>query len=136
MPKIYSTSYIKKKVQEYGKIIDAPQDLLIVRTTPAGFGYSHIEIDEQGYQYIITERGHELERLQTDNLDELLYWICKDITFDMATRYELENRVPTEDFRRIYFAKNIELMERINTKYAKWLKKELDEVLEKYPYES
>jgi hypothetical protein len=52
----------------------------------------------------------------------------------MATAYELENRNPTEDFRRIYFVKNIELMEILDINYAKWLKAELDEILEKHPY--
>jgi len=64
----------------------------------------------------------------------MLYWSFKDVTFDMATAYELENRNPTEDFRRIYFTKNIELMEILDINYAKWLKTELDEILEKHPY--
>lgn len=134
MPKICSIIEIRKKIQEYGKKINAPQDLLHLLTTPENFGAAHIEVDKIGYHFIRTERGEEIERQFTDNLNLLLYWFFKDVTFDMATAYELENRNPTEDFRRIYFAKNIELMEILDINYAKWLKAELDEILEKHPY--
>lgn len=53
----------------------------------------------------------------------------------MASEYELEHRKPNEDFRRQLFAKQIELMEQLDSKFAQWNKEELEKILEKSPYE-
>ena len=71
MVKIYSISTIRKKVREYGKKINAPSHLLTVRTTSNEFGTPHIEIDENGYSYVIRERASEHERRQTKSFKEL-----------------------------------------------------------------
>ena len=135
MVKIYSISTIRKKIREYGKKINAPSHLLTVRSSSDGFGTPHIEVDEEGYNYVVSERGEEFERRQTRDIDKLLYWILKSIVFIMASDYELENRKPNEDFRRQLFAKQIELMEKLNSKFAQWQKEEFDKILEESPYE-
>ncbi len=135
MVKIYSISTIRKKVREYGKRISAPSRLLTIRTSSDGFGTPHIEIDEKGYNYVVSERGEEYERRQTKDINKLLYWIFKSIVFIMASDYELENRKTNEDFRRQLFAKQIELMEKLDSKFAHWDKEELDKILEESPYE-
>ena len=135
MGKIYSISTIRKKVSEYGKKIHAPSHLLSVRASSDGFGTPHIEIDENGYNYVVSERGEEFERRQTKDIDKLLYWIFKQIVFIMASDYELENRKPNEDFRRQLFAKQIELMEQLDSKFAQWNKEDLDKILEESPYD-
>jgi len=135
MVKIYSISTIRKKVREYGKKIHAPSHLLSVRASSDGFGTPHIEIDENGYNYVVSERGEEFERRQTKDIDKLLYWIFKQIVFIMASDYELENRKPNEDFRRQLFAKQIELMEQLDSKFAQWNKEDLDKILEESPYD-
>jgi len=53
----------------------------------------------------------------------------------MANEYELENRKPNKDFRRILFTKEIELMKRLDLQWARWKKKEIDKVLSEHPYE-
>ena len=135
MVKIYSISTIRKKVREYGKKINAPSHLLTVRTTSNEFGTPHIEIDENGYSYVIRERASEHERRQTKSFKELLYWILNSIVFIMASDYELKNRKGNEDFRRQLFAKEIELMEKLDSKFAKWKKEELDKILEEHPFD-
>jgi len=135
MGKFYSISTIRKKVREYGKKINAPSRLLTVRATSDGFGTPYIEIDKNGYNYIVSERGVEFERRQTRNTDQLLYWIFKSIVFIMANDYELEHRKPNEDHRKLLFAKQIELMEKLDSKFAQWEKEELDKILEEAPYE-
>jgi hypothetical protein len=135
MVKIYSISTIRKKVREYGKKIHAPSHLLSVRASSDGFGTPHIEIDENGYNYVVSERGEEFERRQTKDIDKLLYWIFNEIVFIMASDYELENRKPNEDFRKQLFAKQLELMEQLDSKFAQWNKEELDKILEETPYE-
>ena len=135
MINLYSISTIRKKIREYGKKINAPKHLLTVRTTSEGFGTPHIEINEKGYNYVVCERGTEFERRQTKDLNKILYWIFKSIVFRMASDYELEHRKPDEDFRRQLFAKRIELMEKVDSKFALWEKKEIEKTLKEHPYD-
>lgn len=135
MVKIYSISTIRKKVREYGKKINAPSYLLSVRTTTDGFGTPHIEIDENGYNYVVSERGNEYERRQTKDIHILLYWIFKDIVFILASEYELNNRKPNEDSRRLLFAKLIELLKKLDSEFARWEKEEQEKILKEHPYD-
>ena len=135
MTSLYSISTIRKQVRKYGELIDAPSHLLSIRTTSDGFGTPYIEIDEKGYNYVVSERGTEFERRHSKDVTKVLYWILKDIVFILASEYEIENRRSDEDFRRILFAKKIELMEILDHNYAKWLRAELDKILEEHPFE-
>ena len=135
MTKIYSISTIRKKVREYGKKINAPSRLLTVPTTSDGFGTPYVEIDNTGYNYVVSERGTEFERRQTNDINKLLYWIFKSIVFIMASDYELDHRKPHEDFRRQLFAKTIELMEKLDSNFLRWEKEEIEKILKENPYE-
>ncbi len=57
------------------------------------------------------------------------------IVFMIGSDYELKNRKNNENFRRQLFAKEIELMEQLDSKFAQWKKEELDKILEEYPYD-
>ena len=97
---------IKKKVDEVAGKINAPTDLLPTYGYSRDFAYPHIEVDNAGrLNYVILERGQELERKTTDNLDDLLYWVFSGITFSMACDYELKNRIEMKDCRRMIFEK-------------------------------
>ena len=135
MSKTYSFSTIRKKIREFGKKINAPSHLLSVRSTGDGFGNPHIEIGKNEYFYVVTERNMEFERRKTNNFDKLLYWLLSDIVFIMASKFELENRNPDEDSRRQLFAKEINLMEKIDPKFVKWKKEEISKILANNPYE-
>ncbi|MFX1477115.1 MAG: Imm63 family immunity protein [Promethearchaeota archaeon] len=135
MVKMYSISTIRKKVREFGKKINAPKHLLIVRSSSDELGNPHIEVDENGYNFVVSERGKEFERKKTKDINILLYWIFKSIVFIMASEYELENRSPNEDFRIQLFTKQIELMEKLDSKFAQWNKEEIDKILEESPYD-
>jgi hypothetical protein len=132
---LYSISTIRKKVREYGKKIGAPKKLLTVPTTTDGFGTPHIEIDDQGYHYVVWERGTEHKRKTTRDVHILLYWIFKDIVFEMASDYELNHRKPEEDFRRILFKKALELFEKLDEQWYLWEKEDIDKILKENPYE-
>lgn len=134
MKKIYSISTIRKKVRELGGKINAPKHLLSIRTTSDGFGTPYIEISENRYNYVVSERGVEFKREQTKDISVLLYWIFKDIVFSMASDYELEHRNPNEDNRRQLFGKILELMEQLDPQYLKWEKEDLNRILKENPY--
>ena len=135
MTKLYSIATIRKKVKEYGKKVNAPKNLLTVRSTTDGFGTPHIEIDKNGYNYVVWERGSEHERKTTKDLHKLMYWIFKDIVFKIASDYELNHRNPKEDFRRLLFGKVLELFEKLDEQWLAWEKEDIDNILKVNPYE-
>ena len=127
---------IQNKIIELGKRINAPQDLLYMPTKTDHFATPHVELKKDTYHLIAIEKGHETFHKQTKDINILLYWFLGDyVTSQMATKYELNHRISNQDFRRIYFSRHIELLEILNPLWAQWKKKELDEVLERYPFE-
>ena len=129
-----SISTIRNQIKQYCKQINAPKRLMTVISTPSGFGDPHIEIDKKCYHYVIWERGSERERRTTENLDELMFWIMKDITFNMASDYELKNRIPKQDSRRLLFQTQLKLLKKINNEFYNRLEKEINNILINHPY--
>ena len=127
-------SGIRKKVKELGELIDARNDILIVRTTPDGFGSPHIEIRDNTYHFIISERGAENVHNKTKDINQLLYWIFNPIIFEIAIEYELDNREEGVDFRKMIFSKELELMGKIKPLWRQWKAKEIEEILKENPY--
>lgn len=93
-----------------------------------------IMVDENGYHYLIVEGKVELKHIIAEEIEELLYYIFGDITSDMAFEYEVENSIEDQDYRRIYFQKQLELLSIINQAYYEEKKAELEEQLKINPF--
>ncbi|MBZ9623729.1 immunity 63 family protein [Clostridium sp. FP2] len=89
---------------------------------------------KSGYHYVISEKRQEIKHQVTKNLDELLYSTFKDITFEMACDYEVRNRIEGQDFRRLLFNKQLELINLISEEFSLLLKTEIEVILKKYPF--
>lgn len=77
-------------------------------------GSPHVEIGENEYYFVTTERGLDLSRKKFASKEELLYEMISLDTFWMAVAFEFKNRVETQDARRLIFAKQIELLNKTN----------------------
>jgi hypothetical protein len=126
---------IKLELEKMAKVINAPQAYLPTYNWSEGSGKPHIEVHNDGYHFVVSERGHEFERRITQNLDDILYWSISSATFSMACKYELKHRIPNQDFRRLMFQKEIELIKKIREDFAKRKQKEIEDVLMKHPYD-
>src|SRR4026209_2782179 len=110
-------SEIKASVDQLAERIGAPQD-----TLPT-YGYSeqtarpHIEVDPRGYHFVIVERGEELERLTTSDLDSLLYKIFAAVTFEISGKYERAHRMENHDPRKILFKMQVDLLTRLSRQW-------------------
>jgi hypothetical protein len=135
MTDLYSISTIRKKIRDYGKKIKAPKKLLKIFTTSDGFGTPFVEIDDNGYNYIVSERGIEFKRRITEDIHKLLYWIFESIVFNMASEYELKHRRSGEDFRRLLFNKEVELFEKLDPEWAMWKKDDIKQILMENPFD-
>ncbi|WP_426405241.1 Imm63 family immunity protein [Streptomyces sp. R-07] len=93
----------------------------LVALSPQDAAGPFIDVRDGILHWVVVERGQELQRRTTGNLDELLHWVALDATFSMALRWELGQRgsFPTgRDTRIAWLAKQIELLRRLDTEWA------------------
>ncbi len=129
-----SLNKIKEKAESLCDKIGANLDSYVTFGTSRDFGYPHIEVDSYGYHFVVVERGQELERRITDDIDELIYLILDVVTSSMAWDYEVENRIEDQDSRKLAFTKQLELMNKISNSYAEKLQRHIDGILKVAPY--
>lgn len=103
-------------------------------TTPTHDGGPHIEKHGSIYAWVVTERGHEHERRETDDPDDVLYWLVCGVTTRVAQDYELQNREPTVDSRRMWFNLNVELLRDIKAEWGARKRAEYDRILRDHPF--
>jgi hypothetical protein len=82
------------KIRETASTINAPESTLPGMT----FANPYVMIENGAYHYLVRERGETLQDRKTHDLDELLYWIFQDVTFNMAVQSERKHRVANQDF--------------------------------------
>lgn len=129
-----SIDQIRHRVREYGELINAPQYLLNIPDKPMGDGSPHVEITESLYNYVISERGVEHSRRQTNKMDDLLYWIFSDIASTISFDYELKNRISEKDCRRLAFEHKLRLLGELNNGWKEREAAKIKLALEKSPY--
>ena len=105
-----------------------------IATIPAGDGTPYIEVDA-AYRFVVEERGIELERRSTCDLDELLYWILDTISFSAACDWELRYRREGEDARRQLFARQQALLAAMAPDWARRKAAEHARILLDHPYD-
>lgn len=131
---VTSIRELQSIIDELGARIDAPKPLLIILSAPADDGAPYVEIHENSFSYVSSERGYEIYRKSTSSLDELLYWIMARAVRQMAVKYELENRAGNCDTRRLYFSRFIQLLGEIKPEWAELARLDIDEILKSSPY--
>jgi len=115
--------------------LGVPNDRFPYQTCPAHDGSPHVEISGGHYHYVVTERGVELERRTTRDANQLMFWLLADVTFSLACEFELAHRLPGRDFRRVLFAKQVELLTGLDPAWGQRRAEELDRILREHPLE-
>ena len=114
--------------------LDAHPSSKAFDTSPTDNGKAHAEQRGSTFAYVVTERGRELERRETGDPDELLYWLVADVARDAAQRYELKHRRPGVDSRRLFFQRHLELMSQLRPAWGERTRQEYERVLERHPF--
>ncbi len=125
---------IQNQIYQFGKILNIPRENLTIYNAQRIDGTPFISIIDEEYHYISMERGQILSEKTTKDINELLYWIMKDIIWQEASYFELKNRKPNQDVRRLFFAKQLELMGKINSLWKLKRQDEIDNILSVAPY--
>jgi hypothetical protein len=130
-------SALQKELDSLRKqLIDGPRPngLFLMPDSPTHSGAPHIEIIGDEYHFVVTERGSEFERRKTKDPDELLYWFVSGDVSQLARDWELERRVEGQDSRRLWFAKEVEMLRLLNTEWAKRKELHQNSVLREHPF--
>ena len=126
---------IKNTINELLKRAGLSVDVFPVVPGPISAEGYYYEILGSIYVYAYTERNEHIILGRTREINEFYYFILRDIVKYKATRYEVENRIPGRDPRRIWMKKAEEWMERIDPVFGEKLKTEFAEIIKKYPLE-
>lgn len=135
--RLYSQIEIQLAYSNLCKKFDGIERQMTLSTTPDNNGGDHLELHPDGTMALVwTERGRETTRLETQDVNELLYWLVKDIAEGRG--YELEMKTRPEDFkgdtRRRWFPLAIAEMSKVSETWADRLSQEFDETLSRSPY--
>lgn len=96
--------------------------------------YLYEESDK--YYYLeVGDRGGINAEIKTPNLEYILYKIYSNVTFNIAIKFAMENAQKGKDWRRILFAKQLEMLRCIGEIYYKKRFEEIEMILSKDPYE-
>lgn len=101
--------------------------------SPIGDATPFVELKKGQFNFVISELGEEYERI-AGNADEILALIFEGVTSELASRFELANRVEGQDSRRKMFFKQIELLNLLNSAWASSKAEEHQKILQKYPF--
>ena len=118
-------AFIEREFDQLACEIDAPPGLLPTYGTSEDMARPHIEVAGPSLSWVVVERGKEIDRKTTRELDELPYWIFRSVTAEMASRFAARNPVEGKEFRYPMFTKELELMGRLNQDWRARLVAEL-----------
>jgi hypothetical protein len=123
-------SAVEAIVEALGKQIDAPTYLLPSFERNEDGARPEVRVDGAGYHFVVIERGKELQNKAFNVLEDLLKEIFESITFSMALDYEVRHRLANQDFRIILFAKQVELLTKLDATWAALCRSKADRLLE------
>jgi Immunity protein 63 len=130
---MYSLLQIEKMVEKVNENLVLPKNWLPAYGSDYGNRPYYVTIDNDCYSligfgyYRNKEDDHLIAR--TKDIDELLFAIFMEATTDIAIKYELDNRLPNQDTRILYFNKHIEILNSLQLE-----KKLINELKEYYDY--
>ncbi|MGI4833636.1 MAG: Imm63 family immunity protein [Janthinobacterium lividum] len=109
-----------------GQLVQAPPELLPTFGHNRDFAYPEVRVDARGYHFVVIERGQELEHQVFPQLAELLFTVFSSVTFSLAGSYEVQHRRAGQDTRILLFARQVELLARLDASWAARRRAEAD----------
>ena len=113
---------IKKKIQRFAELIQAPDRLLPSVGGPSR--ETEVVSDSSGYLCYVTSDWRNTNSVICYDEDDLLFRVFDTITSAMASQYIKENRKENEDVNSLYFNKKEELLGKLNIEWSARLKKQ------------
>ena len=130
---MYSLLQIEKMIEKVNMSLGLAKNRLPAYGSDYGNRPYYVTIDKDYYSligfgyYRNKEDDHLIVR--TQDIDELLFAIFMEVTRDIAIKYELDNRVPNQDTRILWFNKHVEILNSLQLE-----KKFINNLKEYYDY--
>ena len=125
---------IRQITEKLARQIDAPPSAMPTFDNFRNDGTPNIEVGNSIYYYRALDRDSETISRQTTDLNLLLYWVFSGVTFSMACAYELANRNSSQDFRRIMFEHQVELLTLLSPEWGEREAREHAQILKQSPF--
>jgi hypothetical protein len=125
--KLLSIDEIKGKINDIlkelsGKLnCEINENYLPTYGIPKGDGTPYIITNENGYNYIYSERGFDFQTRTTNDIDELLFWTFEDFVFSVVDKRDKK--------REEWFKEEEDILMKINTDWANLLKERNRKIL-------
>jgi hypothetical protein len=120
---------VQEKAMRLAQRIEAPTHWLPTFGTSDENGRPSIEARGGGLAYVVRERGQVFEDWWASTEDELMYWIFRSVTHQMATSWELHHRVEGQDTRKGWIPKQLELLRSLSPAWEAQLRRERASIL-------
>ncbi|MDB5294375.1 MAG: hypothetical protein JWO31_358 [Phycisphaerales bacterium] len=118
MTPVLTLADVSLRVRQHALNLAVPDGLMPTYGTSRDGALPHVEVDGRGYHYVVVERGRELQRVTTPDIDELLYCVFESITFSLAAKAASARNAVTGNYRRGLFARQVELLESLSAPWA------------------
>ena len=105
-----------------------PNHYFFIPDQPDGVATPYLEIHGKEYDFIVGERGLEIQRKVTLSDDEILYWFVDRPVAGLASAHAA-NHSSEREFREVYFRRQYSLMLSIKPEWATRKRKEITELL-------
>ena len=105
-----------------------PNHYFFIPDQPDGVATPYLEIHGKEYDFIVGERGLEIQRKVTLSDDEILYWFVDRPVAGLASAHAA-NHSSEREFREVYFTRQYSLMLSIKPEWATRKRKEITELL-------
>ena len=124
----------RKMIIDIAKENDIPIFEFLTFVISRDDGTPCIQIEGNTYYYLARDRSTNTFEKRIQEINELMYWVFCDITFEMAKRYELKNRQKDFDHRRLLFSYQLKLLDRMDTEWARIRREVINNTLVRNPY--
>ena len=132
-PQLLDVRMIERRAKALAAQLGVSEDYLTALSETREDGSPHIEVSD-AYYFIVRERGIELRRRRTADLDELLCWILEGIVSSLSWDFELRQRRAGEDSRRQGFVKQVELLRKLSPAWVERQERHHEEILKHHPF--
>lgn len=95
---------------------------------------TYIYMKNNKYYYVFTEKGKIREKKELETEGDVLWYVLEVVLFNVAMDYAIKNQESGKDFRRILFAKEIELYSEFGEDFRVRKAEEINKILEINPY--
>jgi hypothetical protein len=126
---------IKQEIDRLAAQVGASGYLLPTYGSTDDGARPHIEIDSREYHYVVVERGQELKRISTEDVNELLFHVFVNVAFNLAVDYEVKHRIEGQDCRRLGFRRQIELLSALSKDWSDREARTHEQILGEYPFD-